>query len=175
MNKILFLALMMISSIASAEYSLELIGGGLTYHVIDNGAASQFSNKLSNDGRLIYSPTIGLKILNRPGDYSYKSAAIFRGLNSVGSPMTGGILATGLAIGPFNLGFVIGGYVQNNEDFRARGIQPYSVFGNTNAFVPIAGVEGNVRIPLGEKTYLGINNILTPIITNHSLSLGYRL
>lgn len=175
MKKILFAIVMLTSSISSARYSIELVGGGLTYHVIDNGASANFSNKISKDGRLIYTPSVGLKVLNLPGDYTYKSATVFRGLNSVGSPITGGMLGTGLAFGPASLGIVLGGYVQNNEDFRAKGIEPYSVCGNTNAFVPIAGAEFNLRVPVGENVYVGLNNLLTPIITNHSLSLGLRL
>lgn len=172
--KYLLTLLLLFPSLSYADRSLELLGGGITYHVLDYGASSKYSNKISNDGRLIYTPMLGLRITNIPGNYSYSSAAIFRGTSSIGSPIYGGLLSSGLAISVFQVGFGFGGYIQNNEDFRAKGIQPYSFIGNTNALVPLVGIEANVRYPLSDKLFLAFNNLLTPVITNHYLSLGLK-
>lgn len=170
--KKLVLALFLISSISRASDSVELIGPGLTYHVIDGGASQFYDHKVSQDGRLIFTPTIGLK-KTHVKDSVYHSLSLFHANNSIGSPIWGGIGATGAEIFDiFHFGLVYGGYIQNNEDFKAINIKPFSMAGNTNAFVPLLGVEMNIYFNLSNSMFLGLNNTITSIITNHNLSLG---
>ena len=173
MKYLLLLFLISINSFANDNKSIELIGPGITYHVIDNGVATQYSNKLSSDGRWIKTNQLGIRFTNTE-NYSYNSTALFIASNSIGSTVYGGLASTGMHIIIFDTGFVFGGYVQNNEDFRAKGIEPYSLAGNTNAFVPLMGMEFNVKFPIGSKIFLGLNNLITPIITNHNLSIGLK-
>lgn len=172
MKKFLLIFLLSLPAHGLITDSIELLSPGLTYHVTDGGASHLYSNQISQDGRLIYTPLIGLK-KTRMYDEIYHSLSLFHANNSIGSPIWGGTGATGVQIFDFiNLGLVYGGYIQNNEDYRAKGIVPFSMTGNTNAFVPLFGVEANMHWELSQKVFLGFNNTLTPIITNHNLSLG---
>lgn len=176
MKKFLLSLLFLLPLTAQAsDKSLELVLGGVTFHVMgDDDVSSLYSNKLSNNGRLIATPTLGVRYTRSP-DVTYESAAIFIGTNSVGERIYGATASYGLKLENLELGLIGGGYIQNNNDFYAKGIIPYSLTDGTNALVPIFGIELNYRIRLGESTFLGINNILSPVITNHNLSLGFDL
>lgn len=173
MIKYIFLIIMMACA-ARADQTLELVGPGVTFHVVDGGVSNLYANKLSADGRLIYTANLGIRYVDE-ADFGYSSFAIFRALNSVGSPITGALYGYGISTLNLNVGLVAGGYVQNNEEFHARGIQPFTLFGDTNAFVPIVGFEINVKIPVSKRIFIGFNNILSPVITNHNLSIGILL
>ena len=169
----LLLILLLLSPLAQAKESVELIGPGITWHVIDNGAAPYFSNKLSNDGRLIYTPQIGLRKIHTDREFVYNSCAVFMGSNSIGSPIYGFVGSTGVELlRILHVGIAIGTYIQNNNDFNAKGIEPFSMTGGTNALVPILGFEINTQIPVTDKLFIGFNNLITPVITNHNLSFG---
>lgn len=173
---ILFTLLMALFAAQSrADNSVELIGPGLSWHVMNSNAGSLNSNKVSNDGRLLYTPEFGVRKTYIEPTGLYKSVALFTAQNSIGSPVYGGMLGTGLEFKKmFSAGLILGGYVQNNEDFRYKGITPFSVTGGENAFVPLAGFEFNFKLYLSKNVFLGQNNIITPIISNHNLSLGIR-
>lgn len=152
--------------------SLELIGPGLTWHVVDGNADYLYNHKVSSDGRLIYTPQIGLRYTHND-ELFYESLSAFTAQNSIGSPIYGGIGALGISFSKYiNTGIILGGYVQNNEDFRALNITPFSLTGGENAFVPLLGFEFNLKFYLTDRTFLGLNNMVTPIITNHNLSFG---
>lgn len=159
-----------------ASDTLELVGPGLTMHVIDNdGVSAKYSNKISDNGRLIYTPQLGLRRTHVDKFGTYDSLVVFAARNSIGSPIYGGFGATGAEFFHFfDAGLIYGGYIQNNNDFRAQGIEPFSMTGNTNAFVPLLGIELNVKFSLDNNVFLGLNNLITPIITNSNLSVGYK-
>jgi hypothetical protein len=171
--KYLFIFLSLLSIQSFASDSLELLGPGVTWHVIDDGASGLYSHKLSSDGRLVYTPMIGIRKTSISDQNVYNSLSLFTAQNSIGSPIYGGMGATGLQLfGVFDAGFVFGGYIQNNQDFQRLGIVPFSATGGENAFVPLMGLEFNVKIKLDKNAFLGINNTITPIITNHNISFG---
>jgi hypothetical protein len=166
----------MLSLQAKANETLELVGGGITVHIEDSGGVGQyFSNKITPDGRVIANPVVGLRYTDYSDILLYWSGAGFYGVNSIAKPITGGLVSGGLGFEYVNVGLVAGGYVQNNNDFYNIGIQPYSLTDGSNAFVLMAGVEVNFKIPLSDDIFLGINNLLTPVVTNHTLSLGVHL
>ncbi len=156
-----------------AKDTLELMGPGLTYHLMDGGASYLYSSKYSEDGRWIYTPSIGLRKMHVDKESVYMSFTAFRSNNSIGSPIWGAIGGTGVQIfSHINLGLAYGGYIQNNEDFRYKNITPFSATGGVNAFVPLLGFNVDFQIPLSDKTFIGFNNLITPVITNHTLSVG---
>ncbi len=172
MKLIITLCVLLLSStLALAEDTDELILGSLTYHLI-GGGSEEFSNKLSQDGRLIDNFLIGYQFTETHLNL-YDSLAIFGGDNSVGKPIGGFKFSTGVTDKTWYLGPVIGGYVQNNIYFERVGLQPLD-FGPANgvALVPIIGVELNYRINLNKKYFIKFNNILTPALTNLTLSAG---
>lgn len=168
----LFLAMFVAN--ARAANTVELVGPGLTWHVTDGSGASQmYNHPVSPDGRLLFTPMVGLKQTNLDSSGIYNSMALFTAQNSIGKPVYGGLLGTGVNIyKSLNAGVVVGGYVQNNQDFKYLGVTPFSMTDGVNAFVPLLGFEVNFKIHTSEKTFIGISNIVTPVITNHSLSFG---
>ena len=165
--------LLLLSSTAFAKESIELIGPGVTWHVLDNGAAPYFSNKLSSDGRLIYTPQVGFRKIHTDNQFVYSSFAAFMGSNSIGSPIYGFVGSTGVELlRILHIGIAIGTYIQNNNDFNAKGLEPFSMTSGTNALVPILGFEINTQIPISDRMFIGFNNLITPVITNHNLSIG---
>lgn len=169
------LIIALVVSKSRADDTLELIGPGATWHVIDGGASYLYDNKISSDGRLLYTPEIGIRKTHIDAETLYNSFTLFRANNSIGSPVYGGLGGTGVQFfHMFQAGFIFGGYIQNDEDYRYMGIVPFSVTGGSNAFVPLVGLEMNFKVDLSKKFFLGINNIITPVITNSNLSLGYK-
>ncbi len=173
MKNIIFIITVLASSLVWGKSSIELIGGGLTYHVFDAGGGNYYSYKVSSDGRLISNPVFGIGYTMVDAELSYTSIRIFRGMNSVAQPINGGILALGHASRHIEFGLVAGGYVQNNNDFAGTGVVPYSVGQGSNAFVPIIGVELNWKIIFSETIFIRFINVITPILTNHTASLGF--
>ena len=170
------LLILLLSSISYADNtSVELIGGSITYHVMDDGASSHYVTKWSPDGRLIFNQLYGVKLLVKDND-SYSSMTYFGGNNSIGSPIYGGIVSYGVILKDFNVGLAIGGYMQDDNAFRSVGVEPYRLTEiGSSGLVPVVGVEINYKVDLSDTMYLKLNNLLSPVITNTSLSLGFNL
>ncbi len=156
-----------------AKGSFELIGGGLTYHFVDYGSAKNFSHKISPEGKLIGNLVYGFGItIYGSKNKNYYALRGFQGENSIAKPINGAIATFGTHSRNVEFGVVWGAYVQNEYDFRGTGVVPYSVGQGSNSIVPIIGVELNFKIFLKGALFTKFINVVTPIITNHSLSLG---
>ena len=60
-----------------------------------------------------------------------------------------------------------------NKTWDERGIRPAALrLGSKYGAVPVFGIEINQRFDLFGKTFLKVNNVITPLITNHTISLG---
>lgn len=159
---------------------LEVIGGGLTYHLIDNGAAPMFSNKLSSDGRLIANPIVGLAYTQHQG-LIFNTYTVFGGANSVGKSMAGGLYSEGLeteivnnrTIDHFQFGWAIGGYEQQSHYYTDLGINSFR-FVNVNGvdLVPVVGIVLNYQVNLNRDYYLKLNNLVSPVLLNSTVSFG---
>jgi hypothetical protein len=175
--KTIFL-IILLSSIAQAKDSLEVVGGSLTYHLesSSDGRPMPYDHTLTPDHELIDNPLFGLGWVHQTKDDYYWGAKLFGGENSVGQPMTGLDASFGAVYGGWFIGVVGGGYVQNNKTFESAGVIPPSIaeFGDTG-LVPIIGGEANYRINLWGNSYLKWNNLLTPMLYNMSLSIGFDL
>lgn len=169
--------LLLLSSMAHATDSLEVIGGSLTYHLesSDNGPMP-YDHTLTPDHELIDNPLFGLGYIHEAPNHYYWSAKLFGGENSVGKAMTGIDGSYGYRLGNWYFGGVAGGYIQNNKEFYNAGVISPSIaeWGDTG-LVPIIGGEANYRINLSDRTYLKWNNLLTPMLYNMSLSFGVDL
>lgn len=168
-----YLVLLLLSAAAHAESSFEVIGGSLTYHVIDtSGRTNLYSNKVSTDGRLIANPILGFQYTDQ-GIYEYQCIALFTGQDSVGGPIFGAKYSSGFRFGNWYVGYVLGAYEQNDKGYDNLGIVPFQVAktGNTGV-VPVLGVEADYKIVLSRDTYVKLNNIISPVITNTTISLG---
>lgn len=161
-------------SLAHAQDSTELVLGGVTYHVIDQeNESTRYSNKLSSDGKLILTPTIGYtKQYSLPFD-EYASATLFLATDSVGQPAGGALGQWGYVFGNWQTGLVLGVYAQNDWEFHHRGIAPFECaeIGNIG-LVPVGGFAVNYRVFMGKNTYIRFNNLISPVITDHTVSIG---
>jgi hypothetical protein len=167
MKKLLFI-LTLLWVLPSGADSVELITGGITYHLLsDPSVTSQFSNKLNSDGSLIANALYGVKYTSY-NEIIYSSYTLFGGANSIGAPMGGAIYSYGVELDRLDVGFVGGGYFQDSSLFLARGIE-------TTNFMPLLGVEVNYKIPLSEKTFIKINNLISVLVYNLSCSIGMNL
>jgi|ERR1035437_440174 hypothetical protein len=174
MKYLLFLLLFPIFCFADIQ-SNELVLGSLTYHLIDGPPISnKFQNQVSPDGRLIDNFLIGFSHIDENNEHEYFSYTLFTGENSLAKPIGGFKLSTGKTDGGLYIGIVTGAYFQNNRDFTDQDINGVltSVDWHSTGLVPIVGMEINyVLFHIGD-IYLKLNNILTPVLTNHTFSIG---
>ena len=166
---------LLISTSAFAGSQKEIGFGSYSYHLRgDPESFGKLSNKVSSDGRLIANGMLTYKN-TKTGKFGYASSAAFIGQNSVGTLMTGYMGAVGaLVTKNLQIGFIMGAYVQDNTEFMRREIKnSMALFPNSAiSVVPLAGVEINYKVPLNKKLFLKVNNIITPAVTNHTLSIG---
>lgn len=157
--------------------SLEVIGGSLTYHLIDNGGNIHNRNRVSENGRLIDNPVLGISVTNNPvlGSHVFQSFAAFVGENSEGLGMAGGLYETGWELGNFQLGGIVGAYVQDNRAFYKAGEKPFSI-AETGIYgiVPLVGAAINYKVSITKAFYLKLSNIITPVIASSTLNLGFN-
>jgi hypothetical protein len=162
---------MLLLSLQTPTDSVEIIGGSLTYHLLGNDFDSN-SNKVSNDGRLIANPLFGLQYTTENNAY-YESMALFSGDNSVGTQILGVKAAKGIKIGNLYLGLALGAYEQDDTEFNNRGIIPFEIGRlGTTGIVPVFGAEVNYKIVSYKDVFVKINNIISPVLTNTTLSVG---
>jgi hypothetical protein len=171
----LMLLLLLLGSQAGASDNIELLAGGITYHVMDKGAAKYNENKLSDDGRAIANPISGIGFSTYTKT-TFTNYQFFNGENSIGHSIRGALYETGARERGGEAGIVLGGYTQSNRAFTSRNLESFRLTNIQDTdIVPIFGVALNYRIMLGKRTFMRINNIIGPVITNHSLSLGVSL
>lgn len=162
------LATLIMLLLATAHADTEIAVGSLTYHFINPENASEaFKMQLSSDGALIINPVVGLRILSSPRAQNYRAHTAFVGLNSIGRPMAGYMASTGAETIYGRFGIVMGGYMQDNRQFLAYNIQPYTT-GTYKGFglVPIGGLEYST---IG-KIFMHL--LLTPAVS--CVNMGYR-
>jgi hypothetical protein len=171
---ILGLVLLLSPILGLADSSIEVVGGSLTYHPFDTDhTASYYTDKVSNNGKLIDNPLLGIQYSTEDKDY-YKSAALFVGDNSIGQNIAGFKVSEGFKTCNFYVGAVLGAYEQDDSTFSKDGITPFQIAKTgTTGIVPVVGGEVNYKVIVNREMYLKLNNIISPAITNTTLSLGF--
>jgi len=170
MLKVILFGIFCIFGISASATSIETTFGGLTYHTMNpDNVANGYANKISNDGRLIYTGLLGVGLLE--GNWAER---FFIGQNSIGDQMFGSTLSYTWEIDRiFRIGPVVGFYQQDDSKFYAKGIIPFSLgFG----IVPIVGFDFSAKIlTFDENKYIKLNTIITPVIINETISFGLDL
>lgn len=169
--------LLIVLSTASYADSFELIGGGATYHLLgsNSAAAQQFDNKWSQDGRLIGTPLMGVRVLRENGT-EFKARTVFAGHNSVGAPITGYAYTEGEIVGNWYIGLVLGFYMQDSTPFHDRGINIWGLYlGNRMMLMPLGGIELDYRINLDDNVYIKLDNLISPVMINNLVSFGWNI
>lgn len=155
---------------------VEILGGSLTQHIINpDGASSEFAHKVSSDGTLIANPLGAYRLIKTEEDGWYESRGYFAGENSIGEAMGGAMASQGFEYSHMRLGVVVGGYMQDEQKFHDRGLQPFAMELGRVGVVPILGLEFQINLPIASKTYLTIYNVITPVLTNTTIGVGWSL
>lgn len=159
--------LLLILSVSYFDHT-ELLIGGITAHFTNNDQADrEFPNKLNKSGEVIANATIAIREV-RNQEHTYATYGGFMGQNSIGQPMGGLLASAGILDGQDRYGMAAGGYVQNDNKFRERGIEPFTIAErNEMGLVPIVGIEWTHAY----KNFL-TNVLVTPILGN--VSIGWR-
>lgn len=166
---IIALTIMIVGHSCAKAASIETTMGGLTYHLWNpQGINSEFSNKISGDGSLIFTGLLGIGVVDE--HYTYR---VFIGQNSIGEQMFGSMVSYTWEMGRFRAGPVFGFYDQDDGKFLKKGIQPFSLgFG----IVPIIGAEVSAKVyEFDDNKYIKLNTIVTPVILNETISFGADL
>jgi hypothetical protein len=159
-----------------AEEYDEVLTGSLTQHVFNsNGVDRNFSNRI-NDNGLISNPLLGYRQLTIHGA-EYETETIFGGQNSIGQPMFGYAQSVGLVTtGGLRFGFVYGLYMQDNDKMLQRHVVPVYIipwpgWGPT----PVLGGELTQTLNLSKSSYLMLNVLVTPLLLNGTIGIGWRI
>ncbi len=174
MIKFLFLFLLTIP--VFAQTSLMLGTGSLTPHITNS--KKPYCNQW-NDTGIIFNRTYYIRYGRGNHAVTY-----MQGEDSICSSIKGGFYTYRFYGGNFlDMGLIAGGYNYKEENWKATNdnrpagydtvdLVSVDVFGLE--FVPILGIELSLHLIRGRSWSLKLNNILTPIITNHSLALEFR-
>lgn len=157
--------------------SMELMGGSITEHFIAPRGTTYFINKIGDNGKLIYNSLLGVRFVSEDGDWvdhakTYYTVALFTGDNSVGQTMTGGYGSYGYKVfhNLVYIGGALGAYTQPVSETN-----PTTLYDKVlnSGITPIMGIELDIKVPVTEQTYLKLHNLITPILSNSSIGLGY--
>jgi hypothetical protein len=167
---------LIISAKASAVVGFQLGTGGLTPHF--SGAKKNYCNQWNNTG-IIVNKTYYLTLLMGDIGFTY-----IRGNDSICSEIEGIFLHFNLQEHQWwDIGIQVGGYAFNETNWEKHaaitpsGIEapePVTARINGRAFVPVLALSWNVHLIRRDVWSLKLNNMLTPVITNHSLAFEYR-
>lgn len=160
--------LMLLFTVNSQAAEVETTFGGLSYHLFNpDNVSERFSNKISNNGQLIYTGLMGVGYHN-----DHTTLRVFIGQNSIADTIYGATYSYNWDWGILRYGPIVGFYQQNDERFADRGIKPYSI---GYGIVPIVGGEFSIRLLTIENQYVRLNTIVTPVMINETIGWGIEL
>lgn len=170
------MSLILIPSFAHA-LAIGIGAGGLTPHFVDS--KMNYCNQW-NDTGIIANKSTYLTIAS--GRYMF---TIMKGNDSICSDIQGMMITWGFKFEErLDMGIIFGGYdyIQENWDEHARNTpdgvdapSPVTIEIDGNRFVPILGLQVGLHLIRSSSGWsLVLNNILTPVITNHSLMFQVR-
>jgi hypothetical protein len=155
-----------------AMADVEVIGGSLTYHLLDLGTSDYYSNKLTKNGRLLNNPMFGLAYTEHASVF-FVTQTVFGGSNSVGKQMAGFLYTEGIEISGLQVGITYGGYEQESKYYDNLGLNSFRVVNISGIdLVPVLGLQVNYKIKLSDDYYLKLNNLIDPVLFNTTLSFG---
>jgi hypothetical protein len=173
-RSVILILLVLFSRVGRSD-SLEIMGGSLTDHYQSNPA---YVGKIVNSDSLIYNALLGLRYNFEKHESKWNiSCEVFGGFNSVQEGMVGFAGAFDYKLMDFlYIGPVLGGYTQSHSAYLSKGLVPFNI-GQIGDYdiVPLIGLEINFKMDLNPTFYIKLNNVITPVLTNTSLSLGINL
>lgn len=157
----------------------------LTHHWYNTGA-ERFANKISDDGKTIGNSLVSFEYIrqkHKNKDDKYQKLVVFGGEDSIGTAMGGFYYshgATKYTMNGFNVGTLIGMYFFDQDKWTER---YHDTSNNSPSFLHemgvhnvniIIGLEINYHIKIDDQMFFKINNVITPMITNHGVGIGWR-
>jgi hypothetical protein len=125
--------------------------------------------------RVVQNPIIGVKRTKHNGR-KYVSSAFFAGVDSNRSNIVGMAASRGLTYLKEKLyvGVVGGVYSGQMNRWDNDNLRPFGVrLGTPNIYVtPILGGEINYKIQIKKGYFMKFNNVISPFVTNHGISIG---
>lgn len=174
-RKVIFLFSLLMSFANATNYN-EVIGGSLTYHIFDpNDQGLNYSNRVDSTGALIQNPLLGYRQVHQSGS-EYTSQTVFTGQNSIGQPMFGMAYSSGFTTGTFRFGTVAGFYFQDADAMLKRNVTPIYIIPHPGwCPSPVLGLEFIKTVEFSNDRYLILNGLVTPILLNATVGIGWRL
>jgi hypothetical protein len=161
MKGLLILLFLLVGKVSAFELSTSIY----TYHWFDAyGASDKYANRVNDNGRLINNSVYGFGL-----DGESRIHTVLVGEDSIGSPIVGYVNS------PKSMfGFVFGAYSNDKRPWKKSGVINPTVIGLDYRYgvIPIIGVEFSPKLYEGKDFYIKFRNVITPVITNHSLVLG---
>lgn len=151
------LLVLLLSTNLLAKKTNEVVAGGYVYHPI------HFSEKIP---RGLWRPILAFKHTTYSSD-TYMSYVGFMGADCIDSPITGAAFSTGFNFEYLDVGSIVGAYKYNRKAWKDANVN----IGTILPFLPIIGLELNFKYQITDKLGVKFNNIITPVITNSSMSL----
>lgn len=135
---------------------------------------SKYENQVSKNGCNINNPLYGISFRETTNG-AYRQNSFFFGQDSIGSNIVGYMNTMGMASEwGLELGLTLGFYFMSNQPWEAKGIAPPALQLSENySVIPVAGIQVDLRIPLGNSLFIKLNNLIAPTISNHNASIGW--
>ena len=154
-----------------AEETTTLKLGSLTPHY-SRTASDKFDHKTSLGKQIILNPLYAIRHTEYLNDY-YLAQEFFFGEDSIGSPIAG----IGFAKGVYNkvgeLGLVGGTYVSNTKTWDRAQVETLGVPVGSHKLVPVMGVEANLNLFRIGELQIKLNNLITPVLSNHTIGVSW--
>ena len=185
---VLILTLSIFSNLRAEDSNyktLEFSSSFLTHHYSYLNA-DRFANQVSADGRTINNPLYGMTYTWSEKRETYGSFSVFGGEDSIGSPMHGIMTSAGFGdihSSGVQFGAVWGLYFYDEdaweELFYDREAKTpswlYAYYGDQFRGVNmIFGIELNLKLDITDSVFIKFRNTFTPMISNHSVGLGFE-
>lgn len=171
----ILIVLLLLTTAAFAD-SVEFESTLFTAHFYKLGA-DKFENKASDGGRVITNRIVGVSVYERDAD-DYQMFSGFIGQDSIGSPIQGGLFGGGMYFDRFRVGMFCGVYIFNNRNWSkvyGNAVRPFYLYKNNSwGITPLAGINLDYVFSLDNGIQFGIINRVTPTLTNHAMSIGYK-
>ncbi len=175
MNKKFLLIVLNLLLWVRPTYALDIYLGSISHHlIVHNDAESSFRGRIANGGRTIVNGLLGVGDTRYQGE-KYTNLRFFLGQNSIHKFMAGVAFGSGYVSQYIDYGVIGGAYGQNNRFYRDRDLKNFAIELGSLGVIPILGIEATFKYQLTQRMSVGLSNIVTPALTNHSIRIQYQM
>jgi hypothetical protein len=175
--KIFLIIFIAVFSLNGEALVIGLGSGGLTPHF--GKSKKNYCNQW-NDSGIIYNRSRYIMIAK--GNWAFTA---FEGEDSICSPIDGFFFSYGFHFRErMDFSVIFGRYLYNQQNWKdhaartpddVRAPSPFTASIDGHRFIPVVGLQVGIHLVRSNTGWsLVLNNVLTPVITNHSLMLQMR-